>query len=92
MAFNIWYEGNKSKSEFSSVRKEESELVISTIQSTLGREFDHVIQFSYHHRLNKRTPTRKQHYHNTKLNNIARAEQVHIYNVLWPRHGHVHDV
>jgi len=71
--FNIWYDENKSKSEFSSVRKEESELVISTIQGTLGREFDHVIQFSYHHRLNKRTPTLKQHYHNTKLNNIARS-------------------
>ena len=73
ISFNIWYDENKSKSEFSSVRKEESELVISTIQGTLGREFDHVIQFSYHHRLNKRTPTRKQHYHNTKLNNIARS-------------------
>jgi len=73
ISFNIWYDENKSKSEFASVRKEESELVISTIQGTLGREFDHVIQFSYHHRLNKRTPTRRQHYHNTKLNNIARS-------------------
>ncbi len=71
--FSIWYDENKSRSEFSSVRKEDFELVISTIQGTLGREFDHVIQFSYHHRLNKRTPTPKQHYHNTKLNNIARS-------------------
>lgn len=73
ITFNIWYDENKSNSEFASVRKEEAELVISTIQGTLGREFDHVMQFSYHHRLNKRTPTRKQHYHNTKLNNIARS-------------------
>lgn len=71
--FGIWYDENKSRSELSSVKRGEHALVISTIQGTLGREFDHVIQFSYHHRLNKRTPTHAQHYHNTKLNNIARS-------------------
>lgn len=80
--FSIWYDENKSKSEFSSVRREESNLVISTIQGTLGREFDHGIQFSYHHRLNKRTPTRKQHYHNTKLNNIARSRARYTFTML----------
>jgi hypothetical protein len=80
--FSIWYDENKSKSEFSSVRREESNLVISTIQGTLGREFDHGIQFSYHHRLNKRTPTRKQHYHNKKLNNIARSRARYTFTML----------
>lgn len=73
VSFQIWYDETKNHSEFSSVRKQESELIISTIQGVLGREFDHVIQFSYHHRLNKRIPTMSQHYYNSKLNHIARS-------------------
>ncbi len=73
ISFHIWYDETKNSSEFSSVRKQENELIISTIQGVLGREFDHVIQFAYHHRLNKRTPTMIQHYYNSKLNHIARS-------------------
>ena len=73
VSFHIWYDETKNHSEFSSVRKQENELIISTIQGVLGREFDHVIQFSYHHRLNKRIPTMNQHYYNSKLNHIARS-------------------
>lgn len=73
VSFTIWYDENKSRSEFSSARRPDAPVVISTIQGSLGREFDHVFQFSYHHRLNKKIPTKKQHYHNTKLCNIARS-------------------
>ena len=74
--FNVWYDETRSRSDFSTVRREEGHIVITTIHGSLGREFDHAFVFSYHHKTNKRVPTHAQHYHHQKLFHIARSRAI----------------
>ena len=72
--FELWYDETKSKNESSSTGKRcDGHIVITTIHGSLGREFDHVMVFAYHHATNKRKPTREDHYHHSKMFHIARS-------------------
>lgn len=71
--FCAWYNATRSSSDVVGVERKRARLVVSTIHATLGHEFDHVFAFAYHHKTDKRRPTRDEHYHHRKMHHIARS-------------------